>query len=211
MPPRPPSLCVLSCRWGDGHQRVGEAVAAAWRAATGGSVEVLDYFAKFVHPLYSELGMRAYVSAVRRRPALYGMLYEATDRIRQGSGLQRTINRVRMTRLERYLRVRRPDVVCCVDCAAAGTMSDLKAARRARIPCAAVVTDYDTHAQWIHPNVDRYCVPRNPYAGASSRAAFRRSGSPSPGCRWRASSGSPSSARRSCANSGCVPAVPRSS
>jgi processive 1,2-diacylglycerol beta-glucosyltransferase len=159
MPPRSPFLCILSCKWGDGHQRVGEAIAAAWRAATGGPAVVLDYFAEFVHPLYSTLGTLAYVEAVRLRPALYGMVYEATDRIRQESGLQRTINRVGMTRLDRYLRRARPAVVCCVHCTAAGTMSDLKAAGRTQIPCAAAVTDYDTHAQWIHPHVDRYCVP----------------------------------------------------
>jgi processive 1,2-diacylglycerol beta-glucosyltransferase len=159
MPSRSPFLCILSCKWGDGHQRVGEAVAAAWRASTGGDAAVLDYFAEFVHPLYSTLGTLAYVEAVRHRPALYGMVYEATDHIRQESGLQRTINRVGMTRLERYLRAERPAVVCCVHCTTAGTMSDLKAAGRTRIPSAAVVTDYDTHAQWIHPNVDRYCVP----------------------------------------------------
>jgi processive 1,2-diacylglycerol beta-glucosyltransferase len=154
-----PFLCILSCKWGDGHHRVGDAVAEAWREATGGTAVVLDYFAEFVHPWFTTLGTLAYVEAVRLRPAFYGKVYEATDHIRHESGFQRTINRVGMTRLDRYLRAKRPEAVCCVHCTTAGTMSDLKAAGRTRIPCAAVVTDYDTHAQWIHPHVDRYCVP----------------------------------------------------
>jgi hypothetical protein len=72
MPSASPSLCVLSCKWGDGHHRVGEAVAAAWRASTGGAAGVLDYFAEFVHPLFTMLGTLASVQAVRHRPALYG-------------------------------------------------------------------------------------------------------------------------------------------
>jgi processive 1,2-diacylglycerol beta-glucosyltransferase len=151
-------LCILSCPYGDGHRRIGDAIAAEWRARTGGRAAVLDYGARFVHPLYSALGARAYVAAVRRAPAVYGLAYRATDHIQQRSRLQRVINGAGMARFERYLRAEQPDVVCCVHCTAAGTMSDLKAAGRTRIPCAAVVTDYDTHAQWIHPCVDTYCV-----------------------------------------------------
>jgi processive 1,2-diacylglycerol beta-glucosyltransferase len=156
---RSPRLSILSCRYGEGHRRVGEAVAAEWRRRTGGAAEVIDYFARFVHPWYSALGARAYVETVRHLPVLYGVSYRATDVIHPESRLQRVINSVGMGRLLAYLETERPAVVCCVHCTTAGTMSDLRAAGRTRIPCLTVITDYDTHAQWIHPRVDEYCVP----------------------------------------------------
>lgn len=99
------------------------------------------------------------MGTVRHAPALYGFAYRATDSIRPRSRVQRAINRVGMRRCAEYLRSARPDVVCCVHCTTAGTLSDLKAGGETRVPCLAVMTDYDTHAQWVHSHVDAYCVP----------------------------------------------------
>ncbi len=152
-------LAILSCNYGGGHRRVGEAIAAEWEAGTGGRVEIVDFFAQFVHPVFDAITKFSYIQSVRRAPGLYGMFYKMTGEIRPDSVVQRAINRMGMERLDRYLAGERPDVVCCVHCTPAGTMSDLKNARRTTVPCLTVITDYVTHSQWIHPHVDRYCVP----------------------------------------------------
>jgi processive 1,2-diacylglycerol beta-glucosyltransferase len=152
-------LSILSCNYGGGHKRAGEAIAAEWEARTGGRAEIIDYFAKFVHPVFDAVTKFSYIQSVRRAPVMYGMFYRLTGDIRPDSLVQRAINRMGMERLDRYLATERPDVVCCVHCTPAGTMSDLKIAGRTSVPCLTVITDYVTHSQWIHPNVDRYCVP----------------------------------------------------
>ncbi len=141
--------------------RTAEAIAEEWRAQTGGRVDVVDYFTQFVHPLFDAVTRFSYVQSVRRAPVMYGLFYKLTGDVRPDSLVQRTINGMGMQRLERYLREERPDVVCCVHCTPAGTMSDLHAAGRTSVPCVTVITDYVNHSQWTHPHVDRYCVPNS--------------------------------------------------
>jgi processive 1,2-diacylglycerol beta-glucosyltransferase len=152
-------LAILSCNYGGGHRRAGEAVAAEWEAHTGGRAELVDYFAQFVHPVFDALTKFSYIQSVRHAPALYGLFYRLTGEVRPDSLVQRAINGLGMDGLDRYLLRQRPAVVCCVHCTPAGTMSDLRAAGRTTVPCLTVITDYVTHSQWIHPHVDTYCVP----------------------------------------------------
>lgn len=152
-------LSILSCNYGGGHLRVGETIAAEWEARTGGRVEIVDYFAQFVHPVFDAITKFSYVQSVRRAPGMYGMFYRVTGEIKPDSLVQRAINRMGLERLCKYLEAKRPDVVCCVHCTPAGTMSDLKSLGRSAVPCLTVITDYVTHSQWIHPYVERYCVP----------------------------------------------------
>lgn len=154
-------LAILSCNYGGGHKRVAETVAVEWETRTGGRAEIVDYFARFVHPVFDALTKFSYIQSVRRAPVLYGLFYRLTGEIRPDSVTQRFINRMGMDRLERYLDAESPDVVCCVHCTPAGTMSDLRLAGRTMVPCLTVITDYVTHSQWIHPAVDRYCVPND--------------------------------------------------
>jgi len=152
-------VSILSCNYGGGHRRVGETIAGEWEAQAGGRAEVVDYFAEFVHPVFDAVTKFSYIQSVRRAPVMYGMFYRATGEIKPDSFVQRAINHMGLERLDRYLKAQRPDVVCCVHCTPAGTMSDLKILGRTTIPCLTVITDYVTHSQWIHPSVDRYCVP----------------------------------------------------
>jgi processive 1,2-diacylglycerol beta-glucosyltransferase len=152
-------LSILSCNYGGGHRRVGEAIAEEWETQTGGRAEIVDYFAQFVHPVFDAVTKFSYIQSVRRAPVMYGMFYKATGEIKPDSLVQRAINRMGFDRLDRYLQSERPDVVCCVHCTPAGTMSDLKIAARTAIPCLTAITDYVTHSQWIHPGVERYAVP----------------------------------------------------
>jgi processive 1,2-diacylglycerol beta-glucosyltransferase len=154
-------LAILSCNYGGGHKRVAETVATEWTARTGGRAEIVDYFARFVHPVFDALTKFSYIQSVRRAPGLYGLFYRLTGEIRPDSATQKFINRMGMDRLERYLAEESPDAVCCVHCTPAGTMSDLRLAGRTAVPCLTVITDYVTHSQWIHPAVDRYCVPND--------------------------------------------------
>ena len=154
-------LAILSCNYGGGHKRVAETVAAEWESRTGGRAEIVDYFARFVHPVFDALTKFSYIQSVRHAPTLYGLFYRLTGEIRSDSLTQRFINRMGMDRLERYINAESPDAVCCVHCTPAGTMSDLRLAGRTTVPCLTVITDYVTHSQWIHPAVDRYCVPND--------------------------------------------------
>ena len=62
-----------------------------------------------------------------------------------------------------------PDAILCTHFLPAELLSRQKAAReggRSSRRCGSQVTDFDVHALWVHPHVDRYCV-------ASEEVAFR--------------------------------------
>jgi processive 1,2-diacylglycerol beta-glucosyltransferase len=152
-------LSVLFANYGHGHRRVGEAIAAEWAEHTGGRVEIVDYFARFTNPVSDAVTRFWYYQVVRFAPKIQGRFYRLMGEIRPDSRFRRAVNRQGMERLDRYLASARPDVVCCVHWTFAGTMSDLKIAGRTTVPCLTVITDYVSHGEWLHPAVDRYCVP----------------------------------------------------
>lgn len=154
-------LSILSANYGLGHKRVAEAIAAEWMAQTGGRVEIVDYFARFTNPVSDAVTRFWYYQIVRFAPKIQGRFYKMMGEIRPDSRFRRAVNRQGMERLDRYLAGERPDVVCCVHWTFAGTMSDLKIAGRTAVPCLVVITDYVSHGEWLHPGVDRYCVPHS--------------------------------------------------
>lgn len=152
-------LAILSCNYGGGHQRVAEVIAAEWRAQTGGRVEIVDYFTRFANPRFDSLTRFWYYQTIRFAPGVQRRFYDFMGEIRPDSWFRRQVNRTGMERLHDYLTAERPDAVCCVHWTFTGTMSDLKGAGRTAVPCLTVITDYVAHGEWIHPNVERYCVP----------------------------------------------------
>jgi processive 1,2-diacylglycerol beta-glucosyltransferase len=155
----PMFLSILFANYGHGHKRVGEAIAAEWVEQTGGRVELVDYFARFTNPVSDAVTRFCYYQIVRFAPKIQGRFYKLMGEIRPDSRFRRAVNRQGMEPLARYLASQRPDVVCCVHWTFAGTMSDLKIAGRTVVPCLTVITDYVSHGEWLHPSVDRYCVP----------------------------------------------------
>ena len=166
-------LAILSCNYGGGHQRVAEVIDAEWRAATGGRAEVIDYFTRFANPRFDSLTRFGYYQTIRFAPGLQKRFYDFMGEIHPDSWFRRRVNATGMERLHRYLASERPDAVCCVHWTFTGTMSDLRAAGRTAVPCLTVITDYVAHGEWIHPNVDRYCVPHD-----EMRDGLRRRGVP---------------------------------
>ncbi len=152
-------LAILSCNYGGGHRRVAEIIAAEWRAQIGGRVEIVDYFTRFANPRFDALTRFWYYQTIRFAPGVQRRFYDFMGEIRPDSWFRRAVNRTGMERLHDYLTAERPDAVCCVHWTFTGTMSDLKGAGRTAVPCLTVITDYVAHGEWIHPNVERYCVP----------------------------------------------------
>jgi processive 1,2-diacylglycerol beta-glucosyltransferase len=151
-------LAVLSCGYGGGHRRVAETIAQEWRALTGGRADVIDYFTRFANPAFDSLTRFGYYQTIRFAPALQRRFYHYMGRIRPDSRFRRAVNRTGKTPFARYLADARPDAVCCVHWTFAGTMSELIAEGRTRVPCVTVITDFTAHGQWVFPHIDVYTV-----------------------------------------------------
>lgn len=154
----PRRVLVLTASYGSGHTRAASILADEFRRA-GALPTVVDHFRDLVHPAFDQWSRALYYGILHRTPAVWGGAYWLGDRINVGSPLLLGLNRVGARKLRRMLLAHRYDQVISVQPTPAGALSYLRSRGEATPPHTTVFTDFVAHTQWIHPHVDRYCVP----------------------------------------------------
>jgi processive 1,2-diacylglycerol beta-glucosyltransferase len=162
-------LLILSVSAGAGHVRAAQAIEAAAREARP-SIEAahLDLLS-LVPADFRKLYGQQYIKLVEKLPQLWSYLYSSSDRPSRDSllgGIKRTAERVNTRKLSGEIERLKPDAILCTHFLPAELLSRQRARGKPLPPIWVQVTDYDVHALWVHPHVDRYCV-------ASEEVAFR--------------------------------------
>jgi processive 1,2-diacylglycerol beta-glucosyltransferase len=158
---------ILSSSGGAGHVRAGQALEAAGRERFPGldlvHHDALSFCSRPTRLVVADL----YLGVVNRAPGLYRFLYEKTDR--EQSQLTRSLirryDRMAYRALEKQVLEYDPDEIVCTHFLPSHVLVAKRAGRTAARPTlrarvSVVVTDYDAHAFWINPGIDRY------YAGS---------------------------------------------
>ncbi len=168
-PHEPRKLLILSVSAGAGHVRAAQAVEAAALAASPALEPThLDLLA-LVPADFRRLYGQQYIKLVEKLPQLWGYLYAKSDRVSRGSlagELKRGIEKLNTRKLFAEIDRLRPDAILCTHFLPAELLSRARARGRKVAPLWVQVTDFDVHALWVHPHVDRYCV-------ANDEVAFR--------------------------------------
>ena len=151
-------VLVLTASYGSGHLRAANILADELRGA-GALPTVVDHFRDLVHPAFDRWSRALYYGILHRTPTVWGGAYWLGDRINVGSPFLLGFNRVGAGKLRRMLRAQRYDQVISVQPTPAGALSYLCGRGEQTPPHTTVFTDFVAHTQWIHPHVDRYCVP----------------------------------------------------
>jgi processive 1,2-diacylglycerol beta-glucosyltransferase len=166
-------ILILSVSAGAGHVRAAQALEAAAKTANpplaATHLDLLTLVPKEFRKLYAE----QYIKLVDRLPQLWSFLYAKSDRPSRDSllgNLKRAAEKLNTRKLQAEIARLRPDAILCTHFLPAELLSRQKAQLKnkgATLPPLWVqVTDFDVHALWVHPHVDRYCV-------ASDEVAFR--------------------------------------
>ncbi len=162
-------LLVLSVSAGAGHVRAAQAIEAASLAAnpplTVTHIDLLTLVPKDFRKLYGE----QYIKLVEKLPQLWSFLYSKSDRPSRDSligKLKRAVEKINTRKLNAEIETFGPDAILCTHFLPAELLSRQKAKGRKLPPLWVQVTDFDVHALWVHPHVDRYCV-------ANEEVAFR--------------------------------------
>jgi processive 1,2-diacylglycerol beta-glucosyltransferase len=171
--PHPKKLLILSVSAGAGHVRAAQAIEAAARvAAPPFDVTHLDLLAIAPAEFRRFYGAQ-YLKLVEKLPQLWSYLYAKTDRPSRDSligELKRAAEKLNLRKLDGEIARFRPDAILCTHFLPAELLSRQRARRKAGAPDLPAlwvqVTDFDVHALWVHPHVDRYCV-------ATDEVAFR--------------------------------------
>lgn len=179
----PRKVLIFSASAGSGHVRAGQALELAFRQAGYDGRDGLE--ARHVDALtlatgvFRHLYSKAYLDFVGTAPAMFGYLYDRTDRpSRSGrypaDKLRLAFDKLNTRRFVEHIEEFRPDLIVNTHFLPAEIISNLKQRGEIAARHAVVITDIESHRYWVYPGVDRYFV-----ASGEAQAYLRRTGVPS--------------------------------
>ncbi|QHW31584.1 diacylglycerol glucosyltransferase [Paenibacillus rhizovicinus] len=149
-------IMILYASYGDGHLQAARAISEAIEDRGLGEPVLVDLLAE-AHPWINAMTKRVYLKSYSLIPGLYGWIYDRTKPMKHDSVFSGWLHSFGRDRLRRILLRQRPDAV--IHTFPLLAMPALKKKIGLRIPACTVVTDFDLHRRWVHPDIDRYYVP----------------------------------------------------
>jgi len=150
-----PNVLILYASYGDGHYQATKALEKSLNERGIHRVKMLDLMAE-AHPKLNDLTRFVYMQSYRTIPALYGLVYNMTKDMKADKPFAHILHAFGTRRLEEYLKTERPGVV--IHTFPQMVMPKLRRKIGMDIPIVNVVTDFDLHGRWLHPDVDRFYV-----------------------------------------------------
>jgi UDP-N-acetylglucosamine:LPS N-acetylglucosamine transferase len=145
-------VLVLSAAVGEGHDAAAAALAGQVRAG-GGSAEVVDGLA-LLGPRLARFVICTYGLQVRRAAWSWALLYAAS----RSRGLMRVVGFVLSLyggrRLLEAVERSQPDCVVSTYPLVSAVLASLRRQGRLAQTCASLITDFDPHPGWSHPDLD---------------------------------------------------------
>lgn len=123
------------------------------RGHQAATVDVLDHTGKGFRSWYRG----GYETLVRKRPALWGRLYRASDRRRLAFHFQTGLDLIFVERMGRFFETERPDWAVCTHSLPQPTLARWR--RRFPFKLGVVVTDLYPQLMWLRGQPDQFFVP----------------------------------------------------
>ncbi len=175
-PGKPRRIAIFSVSAGAGHVRAAQALQAAaakWYPETETvHVDIMDHVPNLFRKVYTD----TYIRIIERHPALWGYLYDKSDRGKADSSVNRlriAVERLSTRNLARVLKDIDPDHVICTHFLPAQLLSRKIATGTFGRPVWVTVTDFDLHTLWVHQHMSGYFAANDEVAWR-----MRRSGIP---------------------------------
>jgi processive 1,2-diacylglycerol beta-glucosyltransferase len=152
-------ILILHASVGAGHKRAADALSTAFTRRSPGQVRVEDVL-DHTNPIFREAYAHSYLQLTDKLPALWGYVYEQTDRdfFRVATELRTLVDGIWAWGLRKLLRTYAPQVIICTHFLPVEVLSMRKGRSRLTQPLYCIVTDYSAHAFWAYRDVDRYFV-----------------------------------------------------
>ncbi|RKP50112.1 diacylglycerol glucosyltransferase [Cohnella endophytica] len=148
-------IFILYARFGDGHWQAATALRQSFECLGRTEVKLIDLLAES-HPVLNEVSRFVYNKSYNLLPQVYGWVYDATKGMKSDSLFANWLHSFGALTLRKLMEQERPDAII-------HTFPTLVLPFIARksgytIPMYNVVTDFDLHRRWVHPEVDKYYV-----------------------------------------------------
>lgn len=150
-----PKVLIMYASYGDGHYQASRALEASFHLSGITDVVLLDLMAE-AHPFLNEMTKFVYMQSFKTMPILYGWVYNATKDMQPDTSILSVLNSLGMRKLEQTISNIEPDLI--IHTFPQLAMPKLLKRTGLTLPLANIITDFDLHSRWVHPDVDRYYV-----------------------------------------------------
>lgn len=150
-------VLILSEGFGSGHTQAAYAIAEGIKKINPGIHTKVLELGSFLNPVIAPLILSAYRRTVVTSPALLGMLYRKQYDKPINRITRLALHKIFYTQTKHVIDQLKPDLIICTHYIPSAVISRLKSAGL-KVPLYTLITDYDAHAAWINPEIDRYLV-----------------------------------------------------
>jgi processive 1,2-diacylglycerol beta-glucosyltransferase len=150
-------VLLLSEAFGSGHTQAAYALAHGLRELDATVQTRVMELGKFLNPVVGSLIINAYRRTVSKQPKLVGLVYKKQYTKSFNKLTQLAIHRMFYRQAIQVIEQLKPDAIICTHPATSAVIARLKRLGL-HIPLYTLITDYDAHATWTNPLVDKYLV-----------------------------------------------------
>lgn len=149
---------ILSVSTGGGHGKAAEAIRESILLNEPDSeVEIIDTI-KYISPFLDKLVVGTYLRSIRHYPSFFKYLYKHSDEDGRFIKSSTIGNDYIAKQLYPTIMEFEPDIIFATHAFTAQVLSILRKKFGWQKPSLVVMTDYASHAFWVHRNVDAYVV-----------------------------------------------------
>lgn len=150
-------VLLLSEGFGAGHTQAAYALSSSLRKLSPDVQTKVLELGSFLNPKMAPIIVSAYRKTVISQPRLMGYVYRHQKSFNRLTTL--ALHRLFYTHTQNIVKQLKPDIIVCTHFIPGAVVSRLKRLNPSlKAPLITVITDYDAHASWISPEVDRYLV-----------------------------------------------------
>jgi processive 1,2-diacylglycerol beta-glucosyltransferase len=142
-----------------GHYRAAQALEAGFNKMPA-EIRVTKINAlSYTNPILGSVINRAYLEIIKKRPEIWGRIYDDPEVLKKTKKTRDTLHRFNMAKMRKLIKEYSPEIIYCTQAFPCGMVSDYKKAFSCDIPLVGVLTDHAPHSYWLHDEVDYYVVP----------------------------------------------------
>jgi processive 1,2-diacylglycerol beta-glucosyltransferase len=150
-------IIITSVSAGAGHVRAANAIESYLKDSHEVShVDLMDYSTKWFKHVYAD----KYIDIINNHPKLWKTLYNLSDKptSKQVYKVRRWLEYKLHNKFFSYLKEANPDVVISTHFMPPEILIRFREKQKLNFKIHVVVTDFDVHYLWVHPNADHYFV-----------------------------------------------------
>ena len=142
-----------------GHHHASLAIESALHEASNDTeIRNVNSFL-YTNPILEKIINKVYMSVIRRRPEIWGYLYDNPKVVKSTQRLKEAIHKYASNKIKTLFEEFMPQAVICTQAFPCGIVADYKRTHALDMVVAGVLTDYAPHSYWLYDNVDAYFVP----------------------------------------------------